>query len=313
MYFARRTFSKTFRSTLFFGLMATSTSISAEILRSARESATVIELNTDLRAVGSDAMPVQCYKAYVDLPGNLSINVSVLGPSPVEPRLDFFSQASTGPPLIGPSFTYIERYAGSMWLEIRAPGTYLFCVAAQDPLFRLDEYKLTNSFVSGLGLKNGDPDEEEPDPYSRPVASGEAPIATDARLWDRRLYGVLALMCRSGEVDDHGDTVACATTLDPGDALTGEIWNDWGDDQDFFAFRLTELQTVEIATTGWTDTFGSLYDRSGHRLATDDDGGSGDNFRIAKTLTPGWYYVRIEGRQRSEGAYALSVNASGLQ
>ncbi|MCP3962359.1 MAG: hypothetical protein GY719_31335 [bacterium] len=166
------------------------------------------------------------------------------------------------------------------------------------------------SIAFACGLKNGDPDEDEPDPESIAFGLGGDSLGTDLEPWDPRLRDVLAIMCRSGEVDDHGDTVACATRSNLGHAVVGEIRNDWGDDLDFFTFRLNELRTVEIGTAGWTDTFGSLYDRSGHRLATDDDSGDGDNFRIATTLAPGWYFVRVEGQLRDEGAYSLSVNAS---
>ena len=211
---------------------------------------------------------------------------------------------------------------------------YSFCVAAQDPLLQLAEYKLSNayagtfdekngdsdedepdpdSFAFGCGLKNGDPDEDEPDPDSFAFDYGdldEFELDPDsfANDCDPSLRRVIDQMCRSGEVDDHGDTFACATTLDLGHPVFGEVRNDWGDDADIFAFMLSELRTVEIATSGRIDIFGGLYDRSGQRLAADDDGGSGDRFRLVKTLVPGWYFVRVEGRHSSEGDYRLHVD-----
>ena len=76
----------------------------------------------------------------------------------------------------------------------------------------------------------------------------------------------LAELCREGEVDDHGDTFTCATPLHLNKEAVGEIANGWGDDEDFFRFRLREPRTVEIQSGGFADTVGELYDRYGNRL-----------------------------------------------
>ena len=52
------------------------------------------------------------------------------------------------------------------------------------------------------------------------------------------------------------------------------------EDVDIYTFTLTRQRTVRIETHGETDTVGGLYDDRGHRLAFDDDGGEGDNFRM---------------------------------
>jgi len=116
--------------------------------------------------------------------------------------------------------------------------------------------------------------------------------------------------CRT--LDDHGDTPGCATPVVPGQELAGELGNGWGDDADVFAFTLDEPHTVSFETTGEVDTFGGLYDRFGHRLAADDDGGSDGNFRIVKTLVPGRYFLRLEGMNGAEGGYTLAVAAQGF-
>ncbi len=313
------------------------------------ENVRVINLNATFRIFDSGAGGVDCFEAHVP-PGTLKLDVAVPGESAAEPRLVFRGQVGATTREREVNFFYINRSATSTLLDIGASGTYSFCVATQDPLLRLAEYKLTSAFEVGRGLKNGDPDEDDPDPDSLAFGCGlkngdpdeddpdpdslafggdlkngdpdeddpdpdslsfrygAGPVDAELEPLDRRLSEVLAKMCRSGEVDDHGDTITCATALNPGRAVSGEIWNDWGDDQDFFAFRLPELQTVEIATIGGTDTFGSLYDRFGHQLAVDDDEGAGGNFRIVKTLAAGWYFARVEGHDRSEGAYNITVD-----
>ncbi len=131
----------------------------------------------------------------------------------------------------------------------------------------------------------------------------------------RSLLSKLDQLCRQGEVDDHGDSFTCATFLRPGRAVTGEIGNGWGDDVDTFHFILgalpeADLWTVTIETFGDVDTVGGLYDRSSQRLDAADHSGRGDNFRIVRSLSPGAYYVRVEGREGAEGPYALSVATS---
>ncbi len=257
-----------------------------------------VELNSTVR--GFPAGGKECYEAAVP-PGTLRLEVAVPGGSAAQPRVLFRGRSD----LAAEAFDLIEESAASLLVNVRAQGSYLLCVAAQDPRQRLEEYKLINAFAAGRGLAYGDPDEDDPDPETLAFGAGGDSGAAAGR--GRHLREILASMCAAGEVDDHGDAFACATVLEPGGDAAGEIRNDWGDDGDCFAFRLTELATVEIATTGDVDTYGSLYDRSGHRLGADDDGG-GANFRLVKTLGPGWYFVRVEGRQRSQGAYRLRVD-----
>ena len=46
---------------------------------------------------------------------------------------------------------------------------------------------------------------------------------------------------------------------------------------------------------------------AGQRLEVQDGGGASDNFRIARTIGPGRYYLRIEGTGGDEGSYSLAV------
>lgn len=113
-------------------------------------------------------------------------------------------------------------------------------------------------------------------------------------------------LCPSG--GDQGDTALCGADLSIGASPSGALDDGGGenDDDDFFTFVLTVKKTVEIESTGSVDTFGSLYDIQGNRLSIDDDEGSGDNFRLVKTLNAGRYFVRVEGVGGAEGSYGLT-------
>ncbi len=283
------------------------------------ENAAEIGLNTTLRDIEA-----HCYEAYIEYPGILWLDVAVPVTAAAEAQLTFFGQACSDPLVRAPEFAYIERYVTSMLIEIRAAGSYLFCVAPQDPVLQLGEYKLRTAFVDvekggdpdedvpdldplnySYYLKGGDPDEDVPDPDPLNYSSVTGPEGP----WRKTLLK----LCLLGEIDDHGDALGCATHLELGSPLHGEIDNEWADDDDTFAFFIREFQTIEIQTRGETDTAGALYNRYGHRLTVDDDGGEGGNFRIAKTLAPGLYFVRIQGRLRSEGAYRLAADAMSHQ
>jgi hypothetical protein len=114
--------------------------------------------------------------------------------------------------------------------------------------------------------------------------------------------------CSRGEVDDHGDGFGCSTSVAPGGSKTGQLDNAYGDDADAFTFVLTAQETVEMETSGSTDTYGILYDKDGQRLDADDDGGADANFRIVETLAAGRYFVRVEGKAGAEGSYTLAVD-----
>jgi len=257
----------------------------------------------------------------VEIPEAGIVSVELTAPAALaEPKLALVSSACATPwGNCGP--TILSRSVSGLLLAVGKPGTYLFGVAAQDPLVPLGSYTLTTAFVAldvpppfdskgypaGERVKikpKGDPDEEviEIDPDSD-------------RRYELPLHAKLRELCRTVEIDDHADTFRCATRVVPGQKVAGEIGNFRGDDVDVFSLVLEgspdeTLWTLSVETTGDGDTLGALYDRHGHRLATDDDGGHGANFRVVKALAPGLYYVRVEGRYGAEASYALRVAAS---
>ncbi len=252
-------------------------------------------LNTTLRRSGGSGS--ECFQTYLASPGHLKLDVAVPDPAAAEPRLDFFGRLceSEG---TGDGYRTIETSASTLWIEIREPGDFVFCVAAQDPGLLLGEYKVRVAFLEGMAQKGGDPAEAEPDP--------DPLVYPGSRAFDE--------LCRLGEVDDHGDTRRCSTPIEIGhvSSFSGELSNDWGDDEDYFTFFIGgELRpTLEIRITAEeSGVVGELTDRRGYRLA----GGvvDGTEVRMVKTLAgPAQYFVRVQGGpDRAVGRYRLSIQA----
>ena len=116
-------------------------------------------------------------------------------------------------------------------------------------------------------------------------------------------------------VNAHRDSRESATPV----ALPSETagWIDRGADLDYYAtdvdyfrFEVSARRVVSIETTGGLDTVGTLEDSGGELLASNDDGGSGTNFSILRSLPAGTYYVRVGSYGSwSTGAYTLRLTA----
>ena len=66
---------------------------------------------------------------------------------------------------------------------------------------------------------------------------------------------------------------------------------------------------LAVYTTGNLDTKGMLQNNSGVFLFSDDDTGSGNNFKIEQFVSSGTYYIKVEGRFRSStGSYTIHTN-----
>ena len=109
-----------------------------------------------------------------------------------------------------------------------------------------------------------------------------------------------------GSSDDHSNTRSDATNLALDSSLSGEI--ETGDDVDYFSVQVSESGTLTIYTTGSLDTKGSLENSSGSRLASNDDGGRGSNFRIERSVSAGTYYVKVESYRSRTGSYTLHAS-----
>ena len=126
------------------------------------------------------------------------------------------------------------------------------------------------------------------------------------RSWNTGSYTIYASFN-----SDHGNTRATASLLSLDSLLYGQI--EPAGDVDYFQIEVSESKVLTVYTTGSLDTKGTLEDSTGDSLATDDDGGSGDNFRIAHAVSAGTYYVKVEGDSSSSsgtGIYTIHASVS---
>ena len=178
------------------------------------------------------------------------------------------------------------------------PDPFSACVG-----YKAEPIEVDPDPFSACGYK-AEPIEVDPDPFTACGYKAE-PIEVDPDPFVGS--DPLDTLCRAQ--DDHSDSLLCATEVGLCGSVGGEIDNDWDDDHDVFVFELDATRTVRIETSGQVDTFGSLYDRRGQRLAATDTGGEDANFQLLRTLSAGVYFVRIEGSAGSRGAYELDVSA----
>ena len=76
-----------------------------------------------------------------------------------------------------------------------------------------------------------------------------------------------------------------------------------------YVLDITGSGALYVHTTGDTDTVGTLYGPDGRQLGTDDNSGSGKNFRIAVNVKAGLHLVEVRGKERTtQGLYDLVVN-----
>ena len=108
------------------------------------------------------------------------------------------------------------------------------------------------------------------------------------------------------EADDHSDTRSGATSLSLGGSRPGQIETD--DDVDYFRVDVRGPGVLTVYSTGDLNTRGTLQNRSSSSLATDDNGGSGDNFRIEHSVSAGTYYVKVEGVGSNTGDYTVHTS-----
>ena len=106
---------------------------------------------------------------------------------------------------------------------------------------------------------------------------------------------------------DHSNTRSGATSLALGRSRTGHI--NPSRDIDYFEFHVLRSGVLTVYTTGNLDTRGTLENSTGIPLASDDDDGSGNNFKIEHRVRAGTYYIKVEGHFRSStGSYTIHTN-----
>ena len=107
--------------------------------------------------------------------------------------------------------------------------------------------------------------------------------------------------------DDHGDLRSEATPVSAASSTAGSL--ERAGDVDYFRIDLGQAGRLVVASGGDTDVLGRLEDGGGAELAADDDGGDGDNFRIAHDVAAGAHYVAVRGfNDARTGEYTLNVS-----
>ena len=112
----------------------------------------------------------------------------------------------------------------------------------------------------------------------------------------------------SGTPSDHGDTLAAATTVSPGDRVSGYVTS--AGDTDYFKFELSRQTDVWVYTRSDVDTVGELLNSAGLSIDSSDDGRVLPNlqdFFMWRKLDAGTYYVRVVGFESARGPYVLRL------
>ena len=108
-----------------------------------------------------------------------------------------------------------------------------------------------------------------------------------------------------GNGDDHGDAPASASRVTGHSDTEGNLTSG---DIDYFRIDVGDAVRLEVYSSGETDTRAELKGADGTTIRSNDDGGEGRNFRIARDVAAGTYFVRVRGySNRVEGDYTLHV------
>ena len=102
-------------------------------------------------------------------------------------------------------------------------------------------------------------------------------------------------------------SVDCDTTNDSGEICAPDAGMSL--EVERYVFDVTESGALDVRTTGSIDTVGTLYGPDGNQIATDDNSGTDNNFRISASVGPGLHLVEVRGKTRTtQGVYKLIVN-----
>ena len=97
----------------------------------------------------------------------------------------------------------------------------------------------------------------------------------------------------TGSYSLHAQGTPASIAQLPLDGSSKEGVIESGENADYFRIEVTELTNAVFYTSGQTDTVGALLDSEGREIASDDDGGTGGNFRLTAILRAGEYYVSV--------------------
>ncbi len=247
------------------------------------------------------------FRVQVPAAGYLLVEVRAAGGEP-QPILGLWGSQCLGRE--GGSARVLERGTNHMTLRVEEPGSWLFRVGPEDPSSVLGQAVISSrfapSFLETLAAGAGEDEEElEIDPGSLRIDPSFPRHQGEERLAEMAICAGFL-----GE-DDHGDMASCATSLSVG-VVQGVIDSSRRRDVDFFRFNLPE----EGGRTWWQvelhgiGSLVSLLDDQGNHLALHGGRGVVGEFRFARALAPGTYYLRVGGSEDVDEAYSLELAAT---
>ena len=124
--------------------------------------------------------------------------------------------------------------------------------------------------------------------------------------------GVFDLAVEFAAATTAEDTCGSSETASVG--LAGSLSGcaiEFAGDFDFFAIDIAETALLAVATTGETDTLGTLYGPDGSAVATDDDSGTNANFSLEIELSAGTYLLVVRTYNEIDtGEYSIAMTTS---
>ena len=95
-----------------------------------------------------------------------------------------------------------------------------------------------------------------------------------------------------------------ATEVFLGSSISGSLSEG---DVDYFFIEMSSEGLLVATTTGSTRTYGYILDSSGNVLDRDYYSGTSLNFHVSASVSPGTYYIIVEGYESATGDYTLEV------
>lgn len=156
---------------------------------------------------------------------------------------------------------------------------------------------------------------EEDDTIGVTTVMPRIAVVSDKTAVGYTLNSGISLLCEGDECPDNGgsgngntttsssNTMATAFDLPFGSVRSGCISLPY--DEHWYRFVAGQRKCT-IYSTGYTDVIGYLYDECGNQIASNDDYGGYNNFRINIDLTQGaTYYIKVKAYSSTTGGYMI--------
>ena len=118
-------------------------------------------------------------------------------------------------------------------------------------------------------------------------------------------YQIVSSFQVGAQPDDHGNTPATASLINPNSTTSGNL--EVSGDEDLFRIDIPAgaVGALRVWTTGEMDTLGTLVDSAGQTIVENDDAGDALNFSLVQNVSVGTYYVRVQNYRASTGSYQI--------